>query len=129
MDPWKIFDKEQAAFTSLNHEYDIPLGAHSKERHGRQGTRIKTRNFESTLYQGAEDDKPDVRPSGRVMMQALFMLKRGPGKGDMSNQLKSLEDSLNRLAYDDDEQIDCMQLVRAFRQPEDRILVRIFERE
>jgi Holliday junction resolvase RusA-like endonuclease len=61
------------------------------------------------LYADLAKDQIDQQPLVQDKNEALFLdilfLCNGPKRGDYSNQLKMLEDALNRIAWTDDKQI------------------------
>lgn len=124
--PWDYWQQERAFRVDAG-EYDFPIYAQPKQRHGPSGSKAATRNWEQCVFQASEDQAPRIIPAGRLGIHALFLAQKK--SGDLSNMLKSLEDALNHRAWNDDEQIDYVKMMRVYGPdvPE-RILLRVLER-
>lgn len=128
MTPWEMFKAEQASFAKLAGDYDFPIASQPKQRsHGY--TKLQTRTWERVVFEGAEEQAPQIIPGGRLALDVLFLSTKPVG--DLSNCLKSLEDALNKRAYRDDRQIDWITAGRIYgpQISKDRILVKVRERE
>jgi Holliday junction resolvase RusA-like endonuclease len=128
MDPWTLFEQERRKFSVLNAEYDFGLRAQPKQRSHNGVTKMKTRNWEKLAYECAEEQAPEVVPTGRLGIEILFLSTKPVG--DLDNCIKTFKDALNRCAYKDDRQIDFINALRVCG-PEytDRTLARVLERE
>jgi Holliday junction resolvase RusA-like endonuclease len=124
--PWDNM-RESFLFQKAAGEYDFPIYSQPKQRHGPNGSKAATRNWEALIGQAAEDQAPRVIPTGPIGLRALFLCERK--SGDLSNMIKSLEDALNRRAFHDDDQIDYLEVLRVYgTDVPNRILVKVLEK-
>jgi Holliday junction resolvase RusA-like endonuclease len=127
MDEWLLFNKEAEVFNRVSGQFDLPIGVQPKERSFKGHSKIKTRSWEQLVFEATEEDGPPLLPKGRLALQALLFCSNN--RGDLSNMIKTLEDALNKRAYEDDRQIDYLNVLRIVDpKAEERTLVRILER-
>lgn len=97
-------------------DLDIPRVPIAKGRprvyHGHGITPERTRNEEKAIRELFETEYPGFEPlTGRLIVSCRFWMPRN-GRPDVDNLLKLVTDSLNGLAYEDDEQIEVLTGVR-----------------
>lgn len=129
--PWQYWQTVDAFKSGDFDEYDIGIHAQPKQRVGQSGhTKLKTRDWESNVFQAAGEQAPETPPLGRIGLEVLFFINsKSPPRHDLSNAIKTLEDALNRRGYHDDRQIDYLKALRVYGpEHKDRIIARIYER-
>jgi Holliday junction resolvase RusA-like endonuclease len=111
--------------------YIFEIPPQPKERHYGRATKLATRTWEELVAESAREQN-DAQGwktfIGSVSLHIYFCYKEMPKHlPDLSNCVKSLEDALNRIAYEDDNQIHFLQASFNFGAGEDRIEVQCEE--
>jgi Holliday junction resolvase RusA-like endonuclease len=87
--------------------YIFEIAPQAKERANKGRTKLATRTWEELVSESAREQNEEMGwaplEGANLTVSAVFEVKRR--KGDLSNFLKSIEDALNGIAYEDDEQI------------------------
>jgi Holliday junction resolvase RusA-like endonuclease len=95
----------------------FPIGPHTRHRiNNNQTTRIDTRNFRAAIAESFADQMDGTgfkRLSGRLAIELVYKVSKRK-RSDWDNYPKSIQDALNRVAWEDDSQIDAGIVRREF---------------
>jgi len=114
--------------------YEVPPSINGFYRHNKFGTYItaKGREFknyvEEYLKMLIEEGELTSFGDKRLRVEYTFCFK-GKRKRDTGNYEKALSDCLEGILFDNDEQLDELNLRRLYHAPENKTIIKIYEKE